>query len=247
MCAALDAQTALVTLMHANNETGVLQPLAEVARAARAAGAVVHSDAAQSVGKVPVQVRELAVDLLSVVGHKLYAPKGVGALYVRRGTPLVPFVLGGGHEAGMRPGTENVASIVGLGVACERAQRELDAEGARVRALRDRLWERLCEGVPGLALNGHARERLPNTLSVRFPRVSGTALLARLPGIAASTGSACHAGHEQPPATIVLMGVSPGEALGTVRLSLGRGTTAEDVERAASAMAEAWRALAPRG
>ncbi len=243
--AAVGEDTALVTIMHANNETGVLQPVAELARAARGRGALVHTDAAQSVGKVQVSARTLGVDLLSVAGHKLYAPKGVGALYVRQGTPLLPFALGAGHERGLRPGTENVASIVGLGVACERAARDLDVEGRRVRVLRDELWEGLRAVVPGLALNGHPTERLPNTLSVRFPGVSGTALLDGAPGVAASTGSACHEGHEQAPAVIVAMGVSPQEALGSVRLTLGRGTTAEDVARAAASLAAAWRSLLP--
>jgi cysteine desulfurase len=194
------------------------------------------------VGKVPVHVRDLGIDLLSIAGHKLYAPKGVGALYVRRGTPLLPLALGAGHERGLRPGTENVASIVGLGVACERARVGLDAEGERVRRLRDRLWEALRGQVPGLAMNGHGAGRLPNTLSVRFPGVSGTALLAAAPDLAASTGSACHGGQEQAPPVIVAMGVPPREALGTVRLTLGRGTTDEEVRRAAAGLVEGWRA-----
>lgn len=247
LIAAIDTQTALVTVMHANNETGVLQPVSALSEAARAAGALLHTDAAQSVGKVPVSVRELRVDLLSVAGHKLYAPKGVGALYVRRGVPLVPLLRGAGHERGIRPGTENVASIVGLGVACERARRDLVAEGARVRNLRDRLWQRLQDRVPGLALNGHPGQRLPNTLSVRFPGVSGNAVLAEGPELAASTGSACHAGGEEAPAVVVLMGVSPLEALGTVRLTLGRGTTTDEVERAAAALGRAWQCLARAG
>ncbi len=246
LIAAIDTQTALVTVMHANNETGVFQSVAALSEAARAAGALLHTDAAQSVGKVPVSVRELGVDLLSVAGHKLYAPKGVGALYVRRGVPLVPLLLGAGHERGIRPGTENVASIVGLGVACERARRDLEAEGARVRKLRDRLWQRLSDRVPGLARNGHPEQRLPNTLSVRFPGVSGNAVMAEGPEVAASTGSACHAGGEEAPAVVVLMGVSPREALGTVRLTLGRGTTSDEVERAAAALGRAWRTLVGR-
>jgi cysteine desulfurase len=240
---AIGADTALVTIMHANNETGVIQPLAAIARAARAAGAVVHSDAAQSVGKVPVNVRDLGVDLLTVVGHKLYAPKGVGALYVRRGTPLQPVLLGAGHERGLRPGTENVAFIVGLGVACERARLDLESESARVRSLRDRLWQGLQSEIRGLALNGDPSGRLPNTLSVRFPRASGPALLAAAPRLAASTGSACHAGHEQAPAPILAMGISPQEAMGTVRLTLGRGTTREEVDAACVALVQAWRAV----
>jgi len=244
---AMRDDTALVTIMHANNETGVLQPVAEVARAARERGAVAHTDAAQSVGKIPITVRSLGVDLLSVAGHKLYAPKGVGALYVRRDTILRPFALGAGHERGLRPGTENVASIVGLGVACERAARDLAAEAARVRALRDELWERLLASVPGLALNGHPTERLPNTLSVRFPGVPGTAVLEAAPSVAASTGSACHDGYQEPPAVIVAMGVPPPDALGAVRLTLGRGTTGADIERAAAALALAWRSLVAQG
>jgi cysteine desulfurase len=244
---ALRAGTALVTLMHAHNETGVLQPVAEVAREARARGVLVHTDAAQSVGKLPVSVEALGVDLLTVVGHKLGAPKGVGALYVRQGTPLRPVLLGAGHERGLRPGTENVASLVGLGVACEVARRTVVEEAARVRALREALWERLRAQVPGLALNGHPEERLPNTLHVRFPGVSGSALLAATPEVAASTGSACHAGEESAPAVLTAMGVEPRAALGAVRLSLGRTTTSADVEAAAEALAAAWRRLTPAG
>jgi len=238
---ALGDDTALLTVMHSNNETGVLQPVAELTKLARAAGAIVHSDAAQSVGKVPVRVRDLGVDLLSLAGHKLYAPKGVGALYVRRGTPLAPFALGASHEGGLRPGTENVASIVGLGVACERAARDLEVVATRVRALRDSLWERLAAAVPGIALNGHRELRLPNTLNVRFPRASGSAVLAGAPEIAASTGSACHEGGESASPVILAMGVAPADALGSVRLTLGRGTTEDDVTRAAAALVRSWQ------
>jgi len=241
---AIDDATALVTVMHSNNETGVLQPVAELTALARAAGAIVHTDAAQSLGKVPVDVRRLDVDLLSVAGHKLYAPKGVGALYVRRGTPLEPLVLGAGHERGLRPGTENVAFIVGLGAACEAVGRDLDAEAARIRVLRDRLWDHLAAAVPGLALNGHREARLPNTLNVRFPRASGNAVLADATRIAASTGSACHVGHESASAAILALGVSAEEAIGSVRLTLGRGTTEVDVDEAANALVESWHRVA---
>jgi cysteine desulfurase len=241
---AIDDATALVTVMHSNNETGVLQPVAELTALARAAGAIVHTDAAQSLGKVPVDVRRLDVDLLSVAGHKLYAPKGVGALYVRRGTPLEPLVLGAGHERGLRPGTENVAFIVGLGAACEAVGRDLDAEAARIRVLRDRLWDHLAAAVPGLALNGHREARLPNTLNVRFPRASGNAVLADATRIAASTGSACHVGHESASAAILALGVSTEEAIGSVRLTLGRGTTEVDVDEAANALVESWHRVA---
>ena len=242
--AAAGKNTALVTVMHSNNETGVLQPIAALAKAGHAVGAVVHSDAAQSVGKVPVRVRELDVDLLSVAGHKLYAPKGVGALYIRAGTPLTPFVLGAGHEHGVRPGTENVASIVALGTACELAGRDLDAAAARLVGLRDLLWERLKAGVPGLALTGHAQLRLPNTLHVRFPGVAGNAVLDGAPEVAASTGSACHDGQHSAPAVVVAMGVTPQDAVGSVRLTLGRGTTAQQVEAAAAALVRSWQRLA---
>jgi len=222
----------------------VLQPVAELAALARSAGALVHTDAAQSVGKVPVRVRELDVDLASVAGHKVYAPKGVGALYVRRGTRLLPVLLGAGHERGLRPGTENVASIVGLGAACEAVGRDLEAASARMRALRDLLWDRLAASVPGLALNGHPDLRLPNTLNVRFPGVSGNAVLAGAPEVAASTGSACHEGGESASAVILAMGVSPEDALGSVRLTLGRHTTEVDVTQAADAMVRAFTRLA---
>ena len=241
--AALRDDTAILTVMHANNETGVLQPIADIARAAHRHGALVHSDAAQSAGKIPVDVRALGVDFLSVAGHKLYAPKGVGALFVRRGTPLAPFALGAGHERGLRPGTENVASIVGLGVASEIARGDMATWTVRVRQLRDDLWRLLRERVPGLALNGHLQERLPNTLNVRFPGVSGTALLAAAPEIAASTGSACHDGRESASAVILAMGIPAAEAVGSVRLTLGRATTDEDIARAADALGRAWQSI----
>lgn len=240
---AINKSTALVTVMHSNNETGVLQPIAELAAMARAHGALVHTDAAQSIGKVPVRVRELDVDLLSIAGHKVYAPKGVGALYVRRGTAIAPFALGAGHERGVRPGTENVASIVALGAACALAQRELEREGERLRSLRDELWRRIQSEVSEATVNGHEELRLPNTLSVRFAGVTGTALLAEAKEIAASTGSACHDGHERASAVILAMGIAPEHAVGTVRLTLGRGTSGADVERAAAAIARAYRAL----
>lgn len=240
---AIDSDTALVTVMHSNNETGVLQPVAELSRLAHGASAFIHTDAAQSLGKVPVRVRELDVDLLSIAGHKLYAPKGVGALYVKRGTPLVPLVLGANHESGLRPGTENVASIVGLGAASEAMARDLESAAARMRELRDRLWERLASAVPGLGLNGHRELRLPNTLNVRFPSASGNAVLEAAPDIAASTGSACHHGHESASAVILSMGVSPDDALGSVRLTLGRSTTEADIERAADTLIRAWSSV----
>jgi cysteine desulfurase len=246
--AALREDTALVTLIHANNETGVLQPVKELAALARKQGVVVHTDAAQSVGKVPVDVEVLGVDLLTVVGHKLYAPKGVGALYVRKGTELEPFALGGSQEQGLRPGTENVPHIVALGTACELAREQLAQGTAALVELRERLWRRLQAEVPGVRLTGHATQRLPNSLNVRFPGVRGSAVLAGAPEVAASTGSACHEGSETASAVLLAMGIPAQEALGAVRLTLGRGTTAQEIDMAASALARAWRAASgPRG
>lgn len=244
---AIAGDTVLVTVMHANNETGVLQPIESLARLGHAAGALVHTDAAQSVGKVPVNVDELGVDLLSIAGHKLYAPKGVGALYIRRGTDIAPFTLGAGHERGLRPGTENVASNVALGVACVAAQRDLDEVASRMRRLRDDLLKQLVADIPDLRFNGHAEWRLPNTLNVRFPNVSGDAVLAGAPEVAASTGSACHAGQTTASAVVLAMGVPAEEAIGSVRLTLGRHTSKEDIERAGRALIRSWRdCVAPR-
>jgi cysteine desulfurase len=238
--------TALVTVMLAQNETGALMPIPQIARLTHERGAVVHTDAAQAVGKVPTRVDDLGVDLLSVAGHKLYAPKGVGALYVRRGTKITPFTLGAGHERGLRPGTENVPYIVGLGQACELARRDLDLEPARQRELRDELWRALSAAIPGLKLNGHPTVRLPNTLNVSFPGVLGSAVLASAPEIAASTGSACHEGGETASAVLLAMGIEPATALGAVRLSLGRSTTRAQVAEAAQALVCAWRARSPQ-
>ncbi len=239
---AVDERTALVTVMHANNETGTLQPIVESVDAAHSAGALFHTDAAQSAGKVSLRVDDLGVDLLSIAGHKLYAPKGVGALFVRSKTVVEPVLRGAGHERGLRPGTENVASIVGLGAACEVARTTLADEASRIRRLRDLLWERIHAAVPNAAINGHPDERLPNTLNLRFPGVRGSAILALSPGIAASTGSACHEGGEAPSAVLQAMGLDADTALGSVRLSLGRGTTEEDVGLCSEALAEAWKA-----
>jgi cysteine desulfurase len=237
----IEPGTALVTVMLANNETGVIQPIPELARRARRAGALVHTDAAQAVGKIPVDVDALGVDLLTIAGHKLYAPKGVGALYVRAGTPLRPLLRGGGQQRGLRPGTEATAQAVGLGEACRIARERLGAEAERQRVLRDRLADELRNRVPGLKVTGEGVQRLPNTLHVRFPGVSGNRVLARAPEIAASTGSACHAGMDEPSGVLLAMGLAPADALGAVRLSLGRATTGDDVRWAAERLAAAWR------
>ena len=239
----LSSDTALVSIMHANSETGTLQPIREIAIAAHKHGALMHSDAAQTTGKISFSVDELGVDLLSIVGHKMYAPKGIGALYIRSGTTIAPQLLGGGHEQGLRSGTENVPYIVGLGKACEIARADGDEASERIRNLRDQLWERLNDAIPGLMLNGHPVLRLPNTLNVRFPRVSGNAVLANAPEIAASTGSACHTEDASASAVIRAMGLSETEALGSVRLTLGRDTTAGDVRTAADALVRAFKAV----
>ena len=235
---AIEPGTVLISVMHANNEVGTLQPIAEIARTAREYGIALHTDAAQSVGKVPVRVDDLGVDLLALTGHKFYAPKGIGALYVRPGTRLDSLIHGAGHEHGLRAGTENVPYIVGLGAACAlAAQRLLAGAPDDVRRLRDRLHAALRSAVPGLALNGHPEDRLPNTLNVSFPGCDGEALLAGAPSVAAATGSACHSGRTEPSHVLTAMGLEAERALAAVRLSLGYDTTAADVDAAASALA----------
>ena len=243
---ALTADTHVVSVMHANNETGVLQPVAEIGRIAARHGAVLHTDAAQSAGKVPVHLTALGAGLLTLAGHKLYGPKGVGALAVRAGVQLRAVLHGAGQEGGLRPGTENVAGIAGLGAACAHAAALLAPEAQRLTALRDRLW--LALQAAGWLLNGHPTERLPNTLNVSLEGVDGAEVLARAPEVAASTGSACHAGRTEPSAVLLAMGLSERRALGAVRLTLGRSTTGEDVDRAAAALiaaGEAARRAAP--
>ncbi len=235
--AALDDRTLLVSVMHANNEVGTLQPIADLARLAHAAGALFHTDAAQSLGKIPAQVDDLGVDLLSVAGHKLYAPKGIGALFIRRGVEVTPLLQGAGHERGQRPGTENVLHIVGLGKACEIAGEALAAgEEARLVTLRERLHTGLLSalGADTVVLNGHTTARLPNTLSVGLVGARADALLGVLDGeVAASAGAACHAdGAESISSVLQAMDVPADVARGTLRLSLGRHTTAEEVDRA---------------
>lgn len=238
----LRPDTAIVSLMLANNEVGTLQPVAEVARRCRERGVLVHTDAAQAVGKIRVDVRELGVDLLTVAGHKLYAPKGVGALYVRRGVQLEPQVRGAGHERGLRAGTENVLGIVGLGAACELAGAGLAAETPRLAALRDRLEARLRSGFPGLVVHGHPARRLPNTASVSFPRLDASRLLALLADtVAVSAGAACHGDQVKASHVLLAMGVPVEVAMGTLRLSAGRFTTEADVDRGAELVLEAVR------
>ncbi len=231
---ALAPDTVLVSLMLANNEVGTLQPVAEVAAECRRRGVLVHTDAAQAVGKVPVDAAALGVDLVTVAGHKLYAPKGVGVLVVRRGVAIEPMILGAGHERGLRAGTENVPGIVGLGAACELVRRDLAGETPRLAALRDTLEASLADGFPGLVVHGHRELRLPNTASVAFPGVDANALLGTLAEeVAASAGAACHTGATHPSAVLTAMGVDAATAMATVRFSLGRFTTAAEIEAGA--------------
>jgi cysteine desulfurase len=239
----LDADAGLATVMHANNEIGTVQPIAAFSALCRKNGTVMHTDAAQTAGKIPVNVDALGVDLLTIAGHKMYAPIGIGALFVRRGTKLEAVLSGAGHERGLRPGTENVAGIVALGKAAEIAQRDLDANQRRMSALREGLLGKLRAAVPGLVLHGHPAERLPNTLFVSFPGVPGERLLGAIPDLAASTGSACHAGSDSPCASLLAIGVATERAVGPVRLSLGRETTAADIDGAARRLASAWARL----
>lgn len=238
--AALRPETVIVSVMLANNETGTIQPIHELAEVAHAAGALFHTDAAQAVGKIATSVDELGVDLMTVVGHKLNAPKGVAALYVRRGVPLRPLVGGGGQEQGLRAGTENVPSIVGMGVACRLAATEGRSSAAAVATMRDLLHRRLEELLPGrIVLNGHPTRRLPNTLNVSVAGIRGDRLLSRAPEVAASTGSACHEDSVEPSPVLTAMGVELARAASAIRLSLGRTTTVADVETAARHLARA--------
>jgi cysteine desulfurase len=218
-----------VSVMHANNEVGTIQPIAEIARIAHAHGVLVHTDAAQSVGKIEADVDALSVDLLTIAGHKLYAPKGVGALYVRTGTPLEPLIHGAGHEGGRRAGTESALLAVALGAACMLA-RDL-APMAAIRTLRDDFWQALRRRFGAdVILNGHPEARLPNTLNVSFVGQVGAELLARLEGIAASTGSACHAGRIELSPVLRAMGVARGVGAGAIRFSLGRATNRDEID-----------------
>ncbi|RSM80881.1 cysteine desulfurase [Kibdelosporangium aridum] len=229
LAAAFTDRTVLVSIMAANNETGALQPIRELTRIAHAHGAVFHCDAAQAAGKIPLDITALDVDLLTVVGHKMYAPKGIGALYMRTGVPLEPLVYGGGQEHGLRAGTENVALAVALGTAADLAAAE---DHLRVQSLRDRLHHQLTTVLGDRVLLNGPVGRLPNTLNISIRGVAGHELLAATPGIAASTGSACHSGDYQPSPVLTAMGLPAERSLSAVRLSLGRWTTAEDIDRA---------------
>ena len=241
---AITDRTALVTIMHANNEVGTIQPIEDIARIARDRGVLMHTDAAQSVGKIPTSVDDLGVDLLSVAGHKLYAPKGVGALYVRRGVALEPLIHGAGHERGRRAGTESALLATGLGAACALAMS--GDRNSDIRLLRDRFWAQL-RAVFGnqVALNGHPSLRLPNTLNVSFIGHLGADILACLDGVAASTGSACHAGRVEFSPVLAAMAVPPHVGMGAIRFSLGRSTTEGEIDDVVGRLRELVPAMNP--
>ncbi len=241
---AVRPDTVLISLMHANNEVGTIQPIAAVAEIAHRHGILFHTDAAQSTGKIAVDVRELGIDLLSIAGHKLYAPKGVGALYVRDGVTLHPLMHGAGQEHGRRPGTENVLELVGLGAASEIAGRDLGKNRAHLRVTRDELEQGLCKTIPDLRVNGHPELRLPNTLSLSIRGINANELLEAIEHrVAASAGAACHSGEVRISSVLRAMGVPRDWASGTLRLSTGRGTTNGEVTDAVSVIAGAVRRL----
>lgn len=235
---ALDEQTAIVSLMHANNEIGTIQPVAELARLAHERGALFHTDAVQSAAKIPVDVKAMGVDLLSLSGHKFYGPKGVGALWIRRGTRLLPLMTGGKQERSRRSGTENVPGIIGMGVAAEDARAKLTTEGHRLAALRDRLEEGILRAVPGTDVNGLRSRRVPNTTNISFDRVEAESLLIALDleGIAVSTGSACSSGTLEPSHVLKAMGFPPHRTQNSIRFSLGAGNTEADVDHVISVL-----------
>jgi cysteine desulfurase NifS/selenium donor protein len=245
---AITPQTVLVTIMHANNEVGTVEPIAEIAVVARSRGVFVHTDCAQSVGKIQVRVDDLGVDLLSIAGHKLYAPKGIGALYIRTGVVLEKLIHGADHEMNLRAGTENVLEIVGLGEACAMISENLDAYGSRLKTTRDRLEAGLIDRFPDLRINGPRDQRLPNTLSVSFRGLEANTIVSELSAeLAVSAGAACHADRVDVSAVLEAMGVPLEEAMGTIRLSTGRGTAAQEIDRALDAITDVVGRLRPAG
>ena len=241
---AVTARTVLITIMHANNEVGTVQPLADIARIAKARGILLHTDAAQSVGKIPTGVDELGVDLLSVAGHKIYAPKGVGALFIRNGIQLPSLMHGAGQESGRRSGTENVLEIVGLGKACEIADRDLDHNMMHMQHMRDRLYEGIKKKCADIRVNGHLQNRLPNTLSISFKGLEANRILERIaPRVAASAGAACHSDSIDISGVLKAMHVPLNWAKGTLRLTTGRMTTEADIDEAIEEIGQAVTSL----
>jgi cysteine desulfurase len=250
--AALRPETVLVSVMHANNELGTIQPVAEIAEAAHAVGALFHSDAVQSAGKLPIDVDALGVDLLTISGHKIYAPKGVGALYVRKGVEIESIQFGGRHEHARRPGTENVPGIVGLGAACELAAQRLAEESVRQAALRDRLERSILSQVANTWVNAAGSPRTPNTTNIGFGGIEGEPLLISLDlkGFAVSSGAACSSGAVEPSHVLLAIGLSREQARSCLRLSIGSGTAADDVDSFLAVLpgvVQRLRALAPAG
>ncbi len=239
---AIRKETMLITVMHANNETGVLQPVEEIGALARERDVVFHIDAAQTVGKIPVDIAKLNVDLLTIVSHKFYGPKGVGALAVRKGVHLKPILFGAGHEKGLRPGTENVPGIVGLGKTCELTRLFLKERGAHMKKLTDMLFVGLRERLQGIRINGHETLRLPNTLNVCIPGVDSTDLIEKIKDdVAVTASSACHSGQRTPSAVLMAMGMPEADALSSVRLSTGKDNTEEEIRAAVEIIAKAAR------
>ena len=240
---AIKPTTTLVSVMHANNETGAVQPIEQIGELAQAAGVLFHVDAAQSAGKIPVDVSELQVDFLSLAGHKMYAPKGIGALFVRDELEIEPFMHGAGQESGRRAGTENVMFAVALARACALARMKMPEEAERIRNLRDRFHELLTGHIPGLVLNGHAHARLPNTLNVSLPGVNGATLLDAIPKICASTGAACHDHSVSLSHVLAAMQIPEEIGRGAIRLTLGRKNTEAEIETAAEMIVQAYNRL----
>lgn len=230
--AAIKKETILITVMHANNEIGTIQPIAKIGELANEKGIYFHTDAVQTVGKIPVDVNELKVDMLSISAHKLYGPKGIGALYIRKGTRLDPLLHGGGHERGIRPGTENISGVVGLGKACQLAEENLEVSMKQISNLRDKLIEGVLEQIDQSYLNGHPTQRLPNNANFRFSSIEGESLVLQLDakGIASSTGSACSSKKLEPSHVLMAIGLKEVDAHGSLRLSLGKENTEEEID-----------------
>lgn len=240
---AIRPNTRLVSIMHANNEIGTIQPIREIAEICHQHSILVHSDASQSIGKIPAYVDQLDVDLMTIAGHKFYAPKGVGALFVRDGINLESLLHGAAHESGFRAGTENTPYIIGLGQAAFLAAAHLDETAEHTESMRDRFWDTITESIPSAIVHGAKADRLPNTLSIAFPGVSGYDMLRRASEVCASLGSACHSSGDHASGTLGAMGVDPELMRGTIRFSFGRGSEESEVDKAAGLIVEAWEAL----
>jgi cysteine desulfurase len=236
--------TILISVMHANNETGVLQPIEEIGRLAREWGIPFHTDAAQTVGKMTISAGKLNADMMTIVSHKFYGPKGVGALYIRKGLSVKPILFGAGHERGLRPGTENVPGIVGLGKTCEMARFYTNERSSHMKKLADMLFRGLKEGIEGIRLNGHETLRLPNTLNISVPGVDSIDLLEKIKDrVAATAGSACHSGRKNPSPVLTAMGTPAAEALSSIRLSTGKDNTEEEIREAIGVIVDAAKEL----